>query len=1065
MFRLSFSVACLTVFLLCSNSRFSCALPVSIISASSTACCQFAFLNRPALSHFGLLRLSPTRHHLTLFHSILLILAGDIELNPGPIQFSLCSLNIRSVLCHQHSVFLSDFVVCHHPDLVCLTETWIQPDTSPSHLIDITPSGYSLSSFPTSVSHTKTNHNLGGGTAFLIKEPCTILSTTSPIYSSFEASSVTLKLPSAKLTVYNIYRRPSSSTYSPPLSTFFDEFQSFLSSAATTPHELLITGDFNFHLDDPSDPSVTHFLSMLSAFNLTQHVSSPTHNLNHILDLIITTTDTSLHPSINIHPISPSDHFPIICLLSISPPPPPPPQLHTFRRFKDIDIYSFTSDISSSLLLTDPPRSLGSLLIAYDYTLRLLLDKHAPLITKLFPHGFRPAKRWFTSDLRSLRSLKRKAEHAWNRTRSSEALSLFKSLSNKYYKLIAYAKRSFYANLINSSRNPRTLWSTVNSLLHRSRPNFLPSSFSNSSSLADAFASFFSDKIHKLRLAFSVNSSANPHYPDPPSTPPSYTDFPPASEQEIYKLIMASSDKYCDLDPIPTWLLKKCISVLLPTITKIVNMSLSSGTFPSDFKHSLINPLIKKPHLDKESLSNYRPISNLSFLSKLTERIVKSRLSDHLTSNSLLNPLQSAYVKNHSTETVLVSLFDSLVNAIGRKQISSLCLLDLSAAFDTIDHSILLHRLSIWFGITGPALKWFKSYLSSRNFSVRCRGFYSKSKDSFFGVPQGSVLGPLLFILYTTPLSHLISSLSLKHHLYADDTQLFCSFFPHDFNTCISDLKLYLHKISDWMAANLLTLNPNKTEFLLIGLPVQLAKIKNPTLSVSTDSVIPAASSAHNLGFILDKHLTLSDQISSLTRSCFQHIRDLRRIRSSINHKTAATIATSLVHSKLDYCNSLYYRLSLSQLNRLQLIQNALARAVVQAPKFSHVSPILSSLHWLKIPQRIEYKIASITFRTLQSSKPVYLRNLLNIQPPGRTRSSDHLTLLRPSICSSLKVTDRSFSHAAVTVWNSLPSQLRAFSTHSPASPVTCTTSLLSISSASFHSKLKTFLFLKSFPP
>src|SRR6218665_3754985 len=169
-------------------------------------------------------------------------------------------------------------------------------------------------------------------------------------------------------------------------------------------------------------------------------------------------------------------------------------------------------------------------------------------------------------------------------------------------------------------------------------------------------------------------------------------------------------------------------------------------------------------NLDKENPSNYRPISNLSFLSKLTERIVLARLDDYLSSNSLLNPHQ-----HHSTETLLVSLYNKLVSAVSLQKVSCLCLLDISAAFDTIDHNLLLHRLSFWFGISETALLWLKSYLSSRSFSVKASNHTSQPLPLSCGVPQGSVLGPLLFILYTTPLSHLIESSSVDHHLYADD--------------------------------------------------------------------------------------------------------------------------------------------------------------------------------------------------------------------------------------------------------------------------------------------------------
>ena len=159
------------------------------------------------------------------------------------------------------------------------------------------------------------------------------------------------------------------------------------------------------------------------------------------------------------------------------------------------------------------------------------------------------------------------------------------------------------------------------------------------------------------------------------------------------------------------------------------------------------------------------------------------------------------------------------------------------------------------------------------------------------------------------------------------------------------------------MASNFLSLNSSKTEFLLIGLPTQLAKIDNPSLSMPSSTSIKPVASARNLGVIFDSNLSFSDHISYISKTCFAHIRDLRRIRNTLDHTTACTIATSLIHSKLDYCNSLFLNLNCQQTNRLQLILNSTARAVTKTPKYNHITPHLKSLHWLKITQRIQYKI------------------------------------------------------------------------------------------------------------
>ena len=204
-------------------------------------------------------------------------------------------------------------------------------------------------------------------------------------------------------------------------------------------------------------------------------------------------------------------------------------------------------------------------------------------------------------------------------------------------------------------------------------------------------------------------------------------------------------------------------------------------------------PLLKKPSLSTDDLNNFRPISNLNFISKILEKVVASRIQSHLSSNSLSSSFQSAYRIFHSTETTLLKIHNDLILVMDRGEVTSLILLDLSADFDTVDHSILLTRLQNWFGLDGLSLDWFTSYLSSRSQAVSINDSISAFSTLSCGVPQGSVLGPLLFTLYTTPLDSVISKNSLKYHLYADDTQLYISFTPSNSALSLDTLTTYHH--------------------------------------------------------------------------------------------------------------------------------------------------------------------------------------------------------------------------------------------------------------------------------
>ena len=248
---------------------------------------------------------------------------------------------------------------------------------------------------------------------------------------------------------------------------------------------------------------------------------------------------------------------------------------------------------------------------------------------------------------------------------------------------------------------------------------------------------FFTGKISKLRLSLTSNpATSSPHSPSPTATPPNFSVFTPASESKVHKILSNCPNKQPDSDSILTWHLKECSSVLVPTIINIVSLSIISSQFHPTLEESVISPLLNKLTCNKEELSNYRPSSNLSLISKIIERVVKSCLMDQVTSNSLLSSHQSAYCKHHSAETALLYIHDHFTSAIESQKVSCLCLLDLSAAFDTIDHDILITRLSSWFGIHGSVLSWFKLYLSYRCFRVKCETDLSSWYTSTCGVPK-----------------------------------------------------------------------------------------------------------------------------------------------------------------------------------------------------------------------------------------------------------------------------------------------------------------------------------------
>ena len=271
-------------------------------------------------------------------------------------------------------------------------------------------------------------------------------------------------------------------------------------------------------------------------------------------------------------------------------------------------------------------------------------------------------------------------------------------------------------------------------------------------------------------------------------------------------------------------------------------------------------------------MKNYRPVSNLSFLSKILKKVVASRLNSHINSSHTSNDYQSVYRKFHSTETALLKIHNDILSSMDDGRVTALTLLDLSAAFDTIDHTILLRRLDNWFGVSGKALDWFKSYLAGRSQRIKLGNCLSSRSDLSFGVPQGSVLGPLLFTPYTTPLSSPVSGHAIPHHLYADDSQLYVSFSSCDSAAALNGLQSCLASVQSWMSTNKLKLNPDKTEVLLIGNQRQWSKYLSmfPIEFLGVETY--PAKSALNLGVIFDKtstsaHIYLQSAVHVFTTS------------------------------------------------------------------------------------------------------------------------------------------------------------------------------------------------------
>ncbi len=462
--------------------------------------------------------------------------------------------------------------------------------------------------------------------------------------------------------------------------------------------------------------------------------------------------------------------------------------------------------------------------------------------------------------------------------------------------------------------------------------------------------------------------------------------FKELDQSEVCRIVKGCTNKSCILDSLPTWLLKENIDVVLPVLTDIVNTSLTSGVFPMDLKQTIVTPILKKTTLDCNDLNNYRPVSNIGFIGKVIERAAIIQVNEHTQANNLDEPFQSAYKKKHSTETALLKVKNDITQAIDDNRAAFLIALDLSAAFDTIDHGILLHRLEHDFGIEGTVHKWFNSYKTGRQFRVSVRGKLSDKFGLNCGVPQGSVIGPSVFTMYFQHVACVIRRHGLNFHIYADDVQIYMFFnpkVPGDAACAIFRLASCVEELRLWLANNMLKLNDSKTEFFISASPYNMKRLSNITIQIGSTEIIPS-STIKNLGVSFDTSMTMSDHVTSLCKSVNFLLWNMARIRRFLDRDACSNAMRALVLSKLDYANALLSGCKNRDVARLQRLQSRAARIVFQVSRRHSTSPLLDSLHWLPVDKRIKFKTLLYIYKALNDLSPVYLTDCIATHLPSR---------------------------------------------------------------------------------
>ena len=496
--------------------------------------------------------------------------------------------------------------------------------------------------------------------------------------------------------------------------------------------------------------------------------------------------------------------------------------------------------------------------------------------------------------------------------------------------------------------------------------------------------------------------------------------FAPATSDEVREIIKEFGVKTSCEDPLPAALVNSAMNELLPLYVNLVNKSLGEGTMEG-IKHSEIDPLLKKQGLDIDIKKNYRPVNNLAFLSKLTERIVSKRIDEHMEKNGLFSKEFFGYKKYHSTEMMMVGVADEVLSGFDEDKCTVMLFLDLSAAFDTIDIDRMVEILADEIGLSGTALQWCKSFLSNRTQRVKINGQYSEQLTIKYGTVQGSVLGPKFFNIYVRSQPRIFRSCGFNTTAFADDSNGRKTFaVSFQYNILVNDVKNCVEQVTTWSYIQFLKINPDKTEMILFH-PKSMQHQIIIKGTIIGEECIRYSKEVKNVGVWLDQHLDMNKHVNSIVSHCYHLLRNIGRIRNILCKKDTEILVHAVITSRLDQCNSLLINCSKSNLFKLQKVQNAAARLVVCGKKRSSISGALKELHWLRVESRIIFKILLLVFKAVHG---LCSKNLEIRYKSHNCRPQDFLLLETKPV--KTKYGKRTFSYAGPKLWNALPLQVRS---------------------------------------
>ncbi len=828
-----------------------------------------------------------------------------------------------------------------------------------------------------------------------------------------------------KLVIGSVYRHPGYQ-----FTDFKNCFLSTIDSLNTSKKKFIITGDFNINLLKKSSHIENYKNEMLSS-GCTQLVECPTRvsatSKNSLIDHVYTNLDENGILTRTIaHDIS--DHLPNITFTRLYKPKKQ--QLKRsllIRDLKNFDSKEFLSELEARIddLKMNEDLSCDDCWDLFENTFNTVLDVHAPLRFQTRRESKLKSKPWITKGI--LVSIKRKRllyrEVLDSKCKTEWAV--FKRYRNKLCHIIQLSKNNHYkSEIANCKSNPKKLWQTINEIINlkgKKKKNDIV--FENNDgevvkdnhAISNAFNDFF------VNIGTELSNKIPPPMDDYDLNPNSLIKaincsffLSPLTCRQVKNYILSLDHTKSTKSSCPAIkFLKLSASIISPFLCKIFNKCIRKGCFPKSLKTAEVVPIFKKGN--KAYPSNYRPISLLSPFSKIFERHIYDQLYSFVEKNKMLNNFQFGFRNNSSTEMAITNFFEDVSFELSNKKSTCSIFIDLRKAFDTVDHAILISKLEKY-GIRGLPASLIKSYLTNRTQITIVNGIRSHEKNVLCGVPQGSILGPLFFLLY---INDLPSSTSFKVKLFADDACLIKS--NEDEKALQVEVNNELSKVNDWLKVNKLSLNYEKTNFMIFS-----NKKTKTDIKIKIDGVfLNKVNSTKYLGVILDDKLNWSSHVSYVHSKLCKASHIISKLRYYVSLSALKMVYYSLVHSHISYCISAWGSAPKSIFHSLVTAQKKIIRLITFSHFQAHAAPLFAKLKILNITDLYHLNLSILLHNFLNNKFTGFLHlNTLESFHSHNTRLSSRNNFFQNSNTSKFSL--RSLSSCGLKFWRTIPNEIKS---------------------------------------